>query len=84
MEFHSSPATPLPAVFDVKKRIQQLRSFLDPKHPHYEPEQQHVNINAAIKLYEDGELDGSQTVYLLEGKIVTKESSVQRTRLGLV
>jgi hypothetical protein len=74
-----SPAIPLPAVFDVKERIQQLRSYLDPKNPQYQPEQQHVNIKAAIKLYEDGKIDGSQEVYIREGKIVTEQEVFKGT-----
>jgi hypothetical protein len=44
-----SPAIPIPLVFDVQKRIQELRSYLDPNNPNYQPEQQHINIKAAIK-----------------------------------
>jgi hypothetical protein len=53
-----SPAIPSPAPFDIQKRIQELRSYLDPNNPNYQPEQQHINIKAAIKLYEDGKIDG--------------------------
>jgi len=31
-----SPAIPLPAPFDVKKRIQELRSYLNPNNPSYQ------------------------------------------------
>jgi len=55
-----SPAIPLPAVFDAQKRVQELRGYLDPRNLQYRPEQQHVNINTAIKLYEDGKIDGLQ------------------------
>jgi len=68
-----SPAIPIPAVFDVQKRIQELRGYLDPNNPLYQPEQQHVNIKGAIKLYEDGKIDGLQRVYIMEGKVVTRE-----------
>jgi O-phosphoseryl-tRNA(Cys) synthetase len=67
------PAIPLPSVFDVQERINQLRSYLGPKDPRYEREEQHDNIKAVIKLYEDGKIDGSQHVYIIEGKIVTRE-----------
>ena len=53
-----SPAILFPARFDVQKRIQELRSYLDPNNPNYQPEQQHINIKAAILLYEDGKIDG--------------------------
>jgi hypothetical protein len=68
-----SPAIPLPAPYDIEKRIQQLRNYLDPNHPDYQPEQQHTNIKAAIKLYEDGKIDGWKPVYITDGKIVPKE-----------
>jgi hypothetical protein len=68
-----SPAMPLPPVFDVQERIKQLLGYLDPKNPQYEREEQHVNIEAAIKLYEDGKIDGLQHVYIMEGKIVTQQ-----------
>jgi len=68
-----SPAIAVPVPFDVKKRIQELRDCLDPKHAHYECEQQHVNIRAAIQLYEDGKIDGSKPVFIMEGKVVTEQ-----------
>jgi len=68
-----SPAVPIPLVFDVQKRIQELRGYLDPKNSHFQPPQQHVNIKAAIKLYEDGKIDGLQQVDIMEGKVVTRE-----------
>jgi hypothetical protein len=72
-----SPAIPWPAPFDVQKRIQELRGCLDPKNPWYEFEQQHVNIKAVIKLYEDGILDGSGEVFIMQGKIVTEEEMLE-------
>jgi hypothetical protein len=69
------PAIPLPVPFDVPKRIQTLRGYLDPNNPDYQPEIQHVNIKAAIKLYETGEIDGNQKVYIKDGKIVSREES---------
>ena len=74
-----APAIPLPAVFDVQERIQQLRGYLDPNNPQYEREQQHVNIKAVIKLYEDGKIDGLQHVYIMEGKIVTQQEVFKGT-----
>jgi hypothetical protein len=68
-----SPAIPIPIFVDVQKRIQELRSYLDPNNPHYQPEQQHTNIKAAIKLYEDGKIDGVEQVYIKDGKIVPKK-----------
>jgi hypothetical protein len=74
-----SPAIPIPFVFDVQGRIQQLHDFLDPKHPLYQPEQQHVNIKALIKLYEDKKIDGIQEVWVMEGKVVTEEEAINYT-----
>jgi hypothetical protein len=74
-----SPAIPWPAPFDVQKRIQELRGYLDPKNPRYEFEQQHVNIKAVIQLYEDGKIDGSEEVFIMEGKIVTEEEMLEGT-----
>ena len=68
-----SPAIPFPAPFDVQRRIQQLRSFLDPNHPNYQREEQHINIKAAIQLYEDGKIDGIEEVFIKDGKIVSRE-----------
>ena len=61
--------------FDVQKRIQELRGYLDPSNPHYQPEEQHTNIKAAIKLYEDGEIDGLKQVFIMDGKIVPKKET---------
>ncbi|KIN01386.1 hypothetical protein OIDMADRAFT_180208 [Oidiodendron maius Zn] len=74
-----SPAIPIPQVFDVQGHIQVLRDCLDPKHPLYQPEQQHINIEALIKLYEDKKLDGIQEVWLVEGKVVTEEEARNHT-----
>ncbi|KAI9763427.1 MAG: hypothetical protein M1840_000508 [Geoglossum simile] len=73
-----APAFPMPRVFDVQERIRQLRSFLDASDPWYQPEPQHININAAIKLYEDGKLDGIQQVYISNGEVVTREEARSR------
>jgi hypothetical protein len=72
-----SPAIPWPAPFDVQKRIQELHGYLDPKNPWYEFEQQHVNIKAVIQLYEDGIIDGSEEVFIMQGKIVTEEETLE-------
>jgi hypothetical protein len=66
------PAIPMPLVFDVQERIKELHSYLDPSNPLYQPEPQHVNIKAAITLYEDGKIDGLQRVYITNGKVVTR------------
>jgi len=68
------PMVPIPTPpFDIQKRIQELRGFLDPNNPQYQSEQQHVNIKAAIKLYEEGKIDGTKRVYIKDGKIVPRE-----------
>jgi hypothetical protein len=67
-----SPGILFPTPFDVQKRIQQLRSYLDPNDPNYQPEQQHTNIKAVIKLYEDGKIDGVEQVFIKDGKLVPK------------
>jgi hypothetical protein len=66
------PAIPIPLVFDVQKRIQELCGYLDPKNPQFQRER-HVDIETAVKLYEDGKIDGLQQVHIMEGKIVTEE-----------
>jgi hypothetical protein len=68
-----SPGILFPTPFDVQKRIQQLRGYLDPNDPNYQPEQQHTNIKAAIKLYEDGKIDGVEQVFIKDGKLVPEE-----------
>jgi len=70
-----SPAVPIPDPLNVEERIQELRSYLDPKNPDYEPENQHINIKALIKLYEDGKIDGTEEVCIKEGKIVPIEET---------
>jgi hypothetical protein len=74
-----APAIPIPYVFDVPNRIQELRSYLDPNHSGYQPEAQHVNIKTAIKLYEDGKMDVIQRVYIMGGNIVTREEVFKGT-----
>jgi hypothetical protein len=73
------PAIPWVEPFDVQKRIQELRGYLDPKNPQYECEQQHVNIRAAIQLYEDGKIDGSEEVFIMGGKVVTEQEMYKGT-----
>src|SRR5277367_3469548 len=69
-----SPAIPIPAAPpDIQKRIQELRSYLDPKNPDYQPKEQHINIKAAIKLYEGEKIDGVEQVCIMNGKIVPEE-----------
>ena len=67
------PTIPRPVSFDVQKCIQQLRGYLDPNDPNYQPEQQHTNIKAAIKLYEDGKIDGVEQVFIKDGKVVPRK-----------
>jgi hypothetical protein len=74
-----SPAIGWPVLFDVQKRIQELRGYLDPKNPEYECEQQHVNIRAAIQLYEDGKIDGSEEVFIMGGKVVAEQEMYKGT-----
>jgi len=61
--------------FDVEKRIEELRSYLDPKSPNYQPKIQHINIKAVIKLYEEKKFDGTQKVFIKDGKIVPREET---------
>jgi hypothetical protein len=68
-----SPAISLPVPFDVEKRIQELRGYLDPNNPSYQPEQQHTNIKAAIKLYGDGKIDGVEHIFIIDGKVAPEE-----------
>jgi hypothetical protein len=67
-----SPAVSLPEPFDVEERIQGLRGYLDPNNPDYQLEQQHTNIKA-IKLYEDGKIDGAEHVFIMNGKVIPEE-----------
>jgi hypothetical protein len=68
-----SPAIPWRQPFDVEKRIQELRDHSDPNNLSYQPEQQHTNIKAAIKLYEDGKIDRWEQVFIMDGKVVPRE-----------
>lgn len=65
------PRNPCPPVaFDVKARIEQLRSYLDSNNSHYQRPQQHENIEAVIRLYKEGKINGVDTVYVQRGKII--------------
>lgn len=69
-----SPAIPIPSTFDLEKYVAQLKDYLDPKSPHHEPPQQHVNIRKLIELYETGERkDNFTTIYIRNGEVITKE-----------
>jgi hypothetical protein len=72
-----SPAIPIPVPFYVQKRIQELRSYLHSNNPNYQPEIQHINIKAAIKLYEEGKIDGMDQVFIRDGKIVSREEALE-------
>ena len=72
-EIEFSPAIPWPQPPDIQKRIQELRDYLDPNNPNCQPEQQHSNIKAAMKLYQDGKIDGVEQVFLMDGKVVSRE-----------
>jgi hypothetical protein len=64
---------PLPQPPDIQKRVQELSGYLDPNNPNYQPEQQHTNIKAAIKLYHEGKIDGVEQVFIMDGKVVSKK-----------
>ncbi|KAI9849944.1 MAG: hypothetical protein M1837_000158 [Sclerophora amabilis] len=68
---------PLPPVFDVEGRIKRLKEYLDIANPTYQRPEQHVNIRAAIRLYENGELDGIRQVEIMNGKIVTQKAALE-------
>ncbi|KAI9862715.1 MAG: hypothetical protein M1813_004211 [Trichoglossum hirsutum] len=71
-----APAFPMPFVFDVEERLQQLHSYLEPGNPMYQPEPQHINIKAAINLYKEGKIDGLQRVYIMNGEVSTEEAAL--------
>lgn len=64
-----APAVPIPYVVDVKERIKELETFLDPTNPKYEPERQHPNIRTAIKLYQEGKIDGIEHTFIVNGEV---------------
>lgn len=63
-----SSAIPINPAFDVQQRIQELRSYLDLNHPDHEPERQHANI----ELYEDGKIEGTKSLFAMDGKIIPR------------
>ena len=69
-----TPAIQIPLPFDVQKRIQELRSYLDPENPRY-LKHQLTNIKAAIELYEEGRINGMERVFIKDGKIVSEEEA---------
>ncbi|KAI9775756.1 MAG: hypothetical protein M1839_000884 [Geoglossum umbratile] len=73
-----SPGIPFPVEFDVQNRILQLRSYLDPNDAWYQPEKQHTNIKAAIKLYEDGKINGVEQVFIVGGEVISKNEAFSR------
>lgn len=67
----------MPIPFNVQDRIEELRRLLDPNNPDeagvrdFDTKpliEQRVNIEAVIKLYEDGKTDGTEKVYVKGGK----------------
>lgn len=70
-----SPAIPRPLVVDIAGRIKRLQDYLDPKNPMYQPEAQHDNIRTAIRLYEEGKLDGNGFITITDGKVGTLEAA---------
>ena len=70
-----SPAMPLPQPPNIQTRIQELSGYLDPNNPNYQPEQQHTNIKAAIKLYQEGKIDGVEQVFIKDGKVAPREET---------
>ena len=74
------PATPMPLVFDLSKRLQELKDGLNPQSSfYYFYEGQHPNIRAAIKAYEDGKMPLGSTTYFIGGKIVSKAEAAVAT-----
>jgi hypothetical protein len=72
-----SPGIPFPRPFDVEGHVKVLRDSLDPKHPLHLPKHR-ANILTLIKLYEEGKLDSTQEVWLVDGKIITEEEAHHR------
>ncbi|MCJ1346614.1 hypothetical protein MMC31_004832, partial [Peltigera leucophlebia] len=67
---------PIPLIFDVKARIEFLKSILIPGNPCSQHPRQHPNIEAAIAMYESGKLDGSR-VLIVGGKVVSSEEALK-------
>lgn len=59
----------------MQKRIRQLQGYLEPDRPGSQPLGKHSNIKLAIKLYEDGSIDGTQVVYIVDGKVADEEQA---------
>lgn len=74
---------PPPPKFDVQKRIADLQHALEPNHELSARLEQHKNILAVIKLYQDGKLDGSQHAYVIDGQLVTEEQFYKRKTWGV-
>jgi hypothetical protein len=73
-----APAIPLSEPPDIQKRIQELREYLDPTHVNYQREEQHVNVEAAVKLYEEGKINGEEHIYIMDGKVVSREETFRQ------
>ncbi|KFY43149.1 hypothetical protein V495_04130 [Pseudogymnoascus sp. VKM F-4514 (FW-929)] len=70
-----SPAIPTPFILDVPARIKALQGYLDPNNPSYQPERQHINIRAVIKLYEEGKINGLERTTVIDGKVAPYEET---------
>lgn len=70
-------STPNPIVFDVKYRISQLYDCLNPRSPVYQRVEQHQNIKAVIHMYETGKINGEESVWVMQGKIVSQDEAYQ-------
>lgn len=68
-------AIPKPIEFNIKARIEQLRSYLDQTNTQRDLRGQDENIKTVIKLYENGEIDGIREVCVMNGKVVTEEEA---------
>jgi hypothetical protein len=73
-----APAIPLSEPPDIQKRIQELREYLDPTHVNYQREEQHVNVEAAVKLSEEGKINGEEHIYIMDGKVVSREETFRQ------
>lgn len=68
---------PLPSIFDPNTRITFLKSLLIETNPNYQHPRQHLNIKAAISMYESGMLNGDNKVFIAGGKVVSKEEALE-------
>lgn len=68
---------PLPSIFDPNTRITFLKSLLIEANPNYQHPRQHVNIKAAISMYESGKLNGKNEVLIAGGKVVNNEEALE-------